>query len=113
MSRATFLRAPRIWRPASKSVRHRTKSCDCASVKAHELSGRGLCRVQLAGQLAQIRCDEGGLRHPVSFLLEIEDRRSIVDDHHLAATYVGFHDTMGLTDLLEAEHPAGLRLETP
>src|SRR5215467_9730918 len=39
-------------------------------------------------------------------------RRSIVDDHHLAAGFVGFHDTMGLTDVLEAEDPAWLRLET-
>src|SRR5262245_66255382 len=39
MSRATFLRARRIWRPASKSVRHWTKSRDSASVKAHDRWG--------------------------------------------------------------------------
>src|SRR5262249_55415429 len=42
-----------------------------------------------------------------------EDRRSVADHHYFAACFVGFHDTMGLTDLLEAEHPAWLRLETP
>src|SRR5262249_37245335 len=38
-------------------------------------------------------------------------RRSVVDDHHLAASFVRLHDAMGLTDILEAEHPAWLRLE--
>jgi hypothetical protein len=36
-----------------------------------------------------------------------------VDDHHFAASFVCFHDTMGLTDLLEAENPGWLRPETP
>src|SRR5262249_61882263 len=37
----------------------------------------------------------------------------LVDDHHLAASFVGFHDAMGLTDLPEAEDPGWLRLEPP
>src|SRR5262249_10772964 len=43
----------------------------------------------------------------------LPDGRSIVDHHHLAARFVGFHDAMRLADLVEAEDPGRLRLETP
>src|SRR5215468_2527979 len=41
------------------------------------------------------------------------DGRSIVDHHHLAARFVSFHDAMRLADLVEAEDPGRLCLETP
>ncbi len=41
------------------------------------------------------------------------DGRSGVDDHHLAAGLIRFHDAMRFADLLKAEDPCWLRLETP